>query len=172
MSVASTRDRLPRHATSISIHAPRERPLDCFLQGNYACYFNPRSPRGERPAAFIYSEWESTYFNPHSPRGERHSASSIHGTDYLFQSTLPARGATWISNTTLEQSQTFQSTLPARGATRVKLFRFPPHEFQSTLPARGATLAGSLCPLEAKDFNPRSPRGERPANRQVDGTRF
>ena len=58
----------------------------------------------------------------------------------------------------------FQSTLPARGATAACRCKFcKTCKFQSTLPARGATGAGQGRPVHyAGDFNPRSPRGERP----------
>ena len=36
----------------------------------------------------------AVYFNPHSPRGERPSSFDRGLYDFLFQSTLPARGAT------------------------------------------------------------------------------
>ena len=36
--------------------------------------------------------------------------------------------------------------------------------FQSTLPSRGATVPGSCQSPGSRDFNPRSPRGERPRN--------
>ena len=81
----------------------------------------------------------------------------------------------------------FQSTLPARGATRYFIFFLLRDKFQSTLPARGATVFALHLPLkcgisihaprEGSDpscgkilqllrsyFNPRSPRGERPAD--------
>ena len=56
----------------------------------------------------------------------------------------------------------FLSTLPARGATRFAVaawYMFP--KFLSTLPARGATLSLSSRLLGARNFYPRSPRGER-----------
>ncbi len=55
----------------------------------------------------------------------------------------------------------FQSTLPAWGAT-VLVYPISIHKaFQSTLPAWGATCALVLLYTCPKDFNPRSPRGER-----------
>ncbi len=101
-----------------------------------------------------------------------------------FQSTLPARGATFpVPIVTLILK--FQSTLPARGATSNAKAATAARVFQSTLPARGATGSGptglpaasgisihapregsdlSRYPLAPSglDFNPRSPRGERP----------
>ena len=98
-----------------------------------------------------------------------------------FQSTLPARGATPAP--ALPLLLPFQSTLPARGATEVRLLPVPMSIFQSTLPARGATSAvvrGVIAvaisihaPRTGSDrgdgaggqarrnFNPRSPHGER-----------
>ena len=56
-------------------------------------YFNPRSPRGERPSG-ARRRLRRSYFNPRSPRGERpRSAEALRGA-ILFQSTLPAWGAT------------------------------------------------------------------------------
>ncbi len=79
----------------ISIHAPREgsdSPVCCTAQNTV--YFNPRSPRRERPPRCI------------QPR--RVSA--------VFQSTLPAKGATEPPQNNFRLSK-FQSTLPAKGAT-------------------------------------------------------
>ena len=80
---------------AISIHAPRE-GSDSEGRAPYSrsAYFNPRSPRGERPG----------------PRNRGRTASG-------FQSTLPVRGATIRRRRSAAESS-FQSTLPARGATR------------------------------------------------------
>ena len=100
----------------------------------------------------------------------------------VFQSTLPARGATTPQEVTLT-SKTFQSTLPARGATADKRCNQLRKRFQSTLPARGATIPteemtdpdgisihaprtgsdahGGKPASARRDFNPRSPHGER-----------
>ena len=80
-------------------------------------------------------------------------AISIHapraGSDLLFECIIP-------------REMSFQSTLPVRGATddlldisRIKV------RFQSTLPVRGATLVLSYWNKIDKNFNPRSPCGER-----------
>ena len=105
-----------------------------------------------------------------------------------FQSTLPARGATLIDLVAMIFS-TFQSTLPARGATSSDIStvfilsisihapregsdntfassKHCPSTFQSTLPARGATFFPSGRYVIPPDFNPRSPRGERPGRQE------
>ena len=103
---------------------------------------------------------------------------------FIFQSTLPARGATdvirqldmnvYISihapregsdpsvGVILAAVQAFQSTLPARGATGNKAIVLAFGIFQSTLPARGATEYQMKQTCKWRNFNPRSPRGERP----------
>ncbi len=55
----------------------------------------------------------------------------------------------------------FQSTLPVRGATPSGSRETQRHLFQSTLPVRGATGRRCLCFGNCRDFNPRSPCGER-----------
>ena len=55
----------------------------------------------------------------------------------------------------------FQSTLPARGATINGIVNITHAVFQSTLPARGATHCPWCGHMMRKNFNPRSPHGER-----------
>ena len=147
-------------------------------------HFNPRSPHGERRRS-AGSFAQPRDFNPRSPHGERRGVNVYQSKRHLFQSTLPARGATiplsaasqsmrnfnprsphgerrlrWtVENTRLEK---FQSTLPARGATVALLSGRNSNQFQSTLPARGATHITSSIANRPRNFNPRSPHGERP----------
>ena len=103
-------------------------------------------------------------------------------TSKTFQSTLPARGAT-ADKRCNQLRKRFQSTLPARGATVSAVYNFLYEKFQSTLPARGATIPteemtdpdgisihaprtgsdahGGKPASARRDFNPRSPHGER-----------
>ena len=100
-------------------------------------------------------------FNPRSPHGERHG--DLHELDYplKFQSTLPARGATRraVQNKSPRQ---FQSTLPARGATFV--LGGVAETIQISIHAPRTGSDGVDCrnaKLDAENFNPRSPHGER-----------
>ena len=77
-----------------------------------------------------------------------------------FQSTLPVRGATVCRKSPAHKEQ-FQSTLPVRGATPMRKAMYMTRTFQSTLPVRGATIKGVKEPAMQKNFNPRSPCGER-----------
>ena len=126
----------------------------------------------------------SAYFNPRSPCGERLQQLALCPAIEVFQSTLPVRGATNGNGRKLANTYKFQSTLPVRGATRLGSFGVSTIQFQSTLPVRGATgdlsagpgrAAGfqSTLPVRGatrwkvvkrprpKNFNPRSPCGER-----------
>ena len=125
--------------SSISIHAPRggsdgSHGIDSLQADN----FNPRSPWGERlPSA-----------TPSTPTGQ-------------FQSTLPVGGAT--SPIQSQYAFSMISIHAPRGGSdaRASLDERPGVEFQSTLPVGGATRHRPCRSSGRKDFNPRSPWGER-----------
>ena len=148
---------------SISIHAPRAgsdakrpppRARRCPFQstlpvrgatgGKYcieerSANFNPRSPCGERRKETAPPSRELDHFNPRSPCGER----------------LPRRRLT-------QEFMSISIHAPragsdARIACIVKWF----FKFQSTLPVRGATGAQRTVAGQFRNFNPRSPCGER-----------
>ena len=104
-------------------------------------YFNPRSPCGERPLG--QSLWPGeVHFNPRSPCGERRR---------------------WCCR---QHSLTsFQSTLPVWGATALRAHRFRAVQISIHAPRVGSDRRWppSLCVL--RDFNPRSPCGERQGKR-------
>ena len=147
-------------------------------------HFNPRSPRGERLFP-PYLRENAVNFNPRSPRGERRDWLQCYDTLNVFQSTLPAWGATGRrhacsgearyfnprsprgerqnKNESNNKSNAFQSTLPAWGAT----FRAVSSKFEAYIsihaPRVGSDSPYSIAPCPGRYFNPRSPRGERPA---------
>ena len=90
--------------------------------------------------------------------------SDAHGftmSEYIdeFQSTLSSRRATGVIRN-LETARGFQSTLSSRRATDCGQAITPSMGFQSTLSSRRATGAGAAS-FSPRDFNPRSPHGER-----------
>ena len=104
---------------TISIHAPRT-GSDCEARTTSisGCYFNPRSPHGERLRLLDFV---------------------IHVCK--FQSTLPARGATLLLTGSIAQSD-ISIHAPRTGSDGYQLLINHQHlQFQSTLPARGATFA-------------------------------
>ena len=148
-------------------------------------YFNPRSPHGERQHGghkHAGRHHISTHaprtgsdglrprgvrlarnFNPRSPHGERLTYNGCITHCRLFQPTLPARGAT--SEASIFPSANAISThAPRTGSDRQggKVFGAL-GVFQPTLPARGATQTAQSSTPPAKNFNPRSPHGERRA---------
>ena len=145
-------------------------------------YFNPRSPHGERRTC-RNAACDRLGISIHAPRTgsdverlhrRRRIGISIHaprtGSDcYAVHGGLarhisihaPRTGSDAHHVLNREPSSEFQSTLPARGATRAKAVAITSAIFQSTLPARGATKPVPWRLRIARDFNPRSPHGER-----------
>ena len=168
----------------ISIHAPRTGSDFWFAIAPPTASISIHAPRtGSDPNRHSSTPNQSN-FNPRSPHGERRRQFFRIPQRLEFQSTLPARGATrWRS--CYGRMALFQSTLPARGATEfgfgaLNSFIISIHAprtgsdrrsgrtttrrrvFQSTLPARGATGRVRQKSPSRKNFNPRSPHGERP----------
>ena len=126
----------------ISIHAPREgSDFGAFLLSVLVFDFNPRSPRGERLLGFLRVGF-CHYFNPRSPRGERLRLTANTNVFTRFQSTLPARGAT---------PDVISETLT--------------HIISIHAPREGSDLTATDIIMPPENFNPRSPRGERPKKR-------
>ena len=136
---------------------------------------------------------DATNFNPRSPCGERRRAYKAHRTVNRFQSTLPVWGATlawshwkefmgisihaprvgsdiWAA-TAIRLMSKFQSTLPVWGATHFAKNSHVWQKFQSTLPVWGATPLIVLLRIILRNFNPRSPCGERQAALSLRGGR-
>ena len=146
----------------ISTHAPLA-GSDLALSVNAErCYtFQPTLPsRGATWRADNGSE-RICNFNPRSPRGERRAKSRMLPSTYEFQPTLPSRGATRYALRN-EQRYTISTHAPLAGSDDVRIFMDDIlRRFQPTLPSRGATSALSGRNESYKNFNPRSPRGER-----------
>ena len=167
----------------ISIHAPREgSDISPAAGRNLQTYFNPRSPRRERPPKSPETTMEH-HFNPRSPRRERRTASTARCTCTTFQSTLPEKGATFFgamgsgyiyisihapregSNPSMDRitmtKRNFNPRSPRRERRRKRSGLTRRLIFQSTLPEKGATGFASGSRPGRDHFNPRSPRRER-----------
>ena len=99
--------------------------------------FNPRSPYGERPDQ-NRRILPHHYFNPRSPYGERPYRTVTDKEMVKFQSTLPLRGATGVPGGSV-RSIRISIHAPLTGSDLVSRSRFWPF----------------------RNFNPRSPYGER-----------
>ena len=129
-------------------------------------YFNPHSPRGERPELhdeittsveisihtpregsdldMPYTGMYNNDFNPHSPRGERQLCACMR-----------------------VKTKKFQSTLPARGATDVVFIKSQPEVISIHTPREGSDFWQQVSAMMLIYFNPHSPRGERRRRRKI-----
>ena len=148
---------------TISIHAPREGSDFAAPGGRVGGLdFNPRSPRGERPHTVRLPLATDEHFNPRSPRGERPLLDAQDEMTRAFQSTLPARGAT-IQRGHLWRPMSISIHAPREGSDRREragLRRGP--DISIHAPREGSDSTTKSAAVAARNFNPRSPRGERP----------
>ena len=182
---ATSTARIQYVPTDISIHAPRG-GSDKKGQGHIKppAEFQSTLPAGGATICLSLCISVRPYFNPRSPRGERLYHSSVRHDYRDISIHAPRGGSDLDSEISNPEIKRFQSTLPAGGATiGDKKFReyfaisihaprggsddhpvavgFVKAVFQSTLPAGGATKEKSRAACAGKNFNPRSPRGER-----------
>ena len=100
------------------------------------------------------------YFNPRSPCGERPPGATLLSDANGFQSTLPMRGATIVICFPIGITQ-FQSTLPMRGATKAVQLIDQDDIISIHAPHAGSDKDRDSRGSSRKNFNPRSPCGER-----------
>ena len=168
----------------ISIHAllaesDQRHPQD----GQSLQDFNPRSPCGERPVTWMKSPRRPMIsihallaesdmpphcspifrsdFNPRSPCGERRDTMTDTQQQPKFQSTLSLRRATAAAFGGGVPSHISIHALLAESDVVVNFSDICLPEFQSTLSLRRATGLRVLHPGFYRNFNPRSPCGER-----------
>ena len=124
-------------------------------------YFNPRSPCGERHLSRSCGPSRSRYFNPRSPCGERReSPGREHTREATFQSTLPVWGATHAISAP-DRSIGISIHAPRVGSDEGD--RGPGRWLVISIhaPRVGSDPERLRRLREEKNFNPRSPCGER-----------
>ena len=131
-------------------------------------HFNPRSPCGERPRCYAFPRSRGN-FNPRSPCGERlwtprrwrASATSISTHAPLAGSDVPAEHGVRVGM--------ISTHAPLAGSDIAPGIAIPaPRDFNPRSPCGERPLSLCLGGHEVEDFNPRSPCGERPP-RSPDG---
>ena len=168
----------------ISIHAPRAGSdgnlrLHCPLH----CQISIHAPRAGSDPSLLLVQGGLTHISIHAPRaGSDAPTAPICSMRAAFQSTLPVRGAT-KAKFRRTAVRAFQSTLPVRGATLPFLSapmpslisihapragsdvpqprRWCSRPISIHAPRAGSDALGNWGILSGKDFNPRSPCGER-----------
>ena len=106
--------------------------------------FNPRAPRGARPAGVTRRQTVERGFNPRAPRGARPRTLPSSGGTPCFNPRAP-RGARLRIDPLFKPYRPFQSTRPTWGATSVPCGSSRNFQFQSTRPTWGATWLGRSC---------------------------
>ena len=168
----------------ISIHALREEG-DCSAGSAPSAHhnFNPRPPRGGRPAELFHSTANEVFQSTPSarratpPTAERESIMLIsihtlreegdcdHGcaaaSVWRFQSTPSARRATGRSRAEAVRGHISIHALREEGDNKSRCQCTKHRKFQSTPSARRATHCRLLFTLIFTNFNPRPPRGGR-----------
>ena len=125
--------------SEISIHAPRTgSDSKRVVFPAYPFKFQSTLPARGATAGFTGGKKERLYFNPRSPHGERLIGLKVRCQREIFQSTLPARGAT------------------AQHGVAQADFLISIHA-----PRTGSDAMSKHIPRSRRDFNPRSPHGER-----------
>ena len=159
---ATSKEDKQKMETTISIHAPRAgSDLTGMSDPEKWIRFQSTLPvRGATSfsrAAFA----GSCYFNPRSPCGERRGAGRRIRGNRLISIHAPRAGSDIQKLAFLSDSLGFQSTLPVRGATQRQKNRWELFYISIHAPRAGSDdepRAGRGVP---RDFNPRSPCGER-----------
>ena len=147
-------------AMRISIHAPLTgSDFTCKQVLSNSHDFNPRSPYGERPPK-KKERRTSKYFNPRSPYGERPPGLVLDDEKGRFQSTLPLRGATGsVHKIILTDFISIHAPLTGSDLCPRHIFLYPFISIHAPLTGSDRSkLRSNSC---LKNFNPRSPYGER-----------
>ena len=148
----------------ISIHAPRVgSDTSCLTRSQPLYDFNPRSPCGERRRPGD-SDRAGKNISIHAPRvGSDQDFVIKAPAPAPFQSTLPVWGATRCPRHPSGKHRAISIHAPRVGSDNGSTGeRNTSGRFQSTLPVWGATELDAVKEQLTKDFNPRSPCGERP----------
>ena len=146
----------------ISIHAPRMGSDRAPAGLPHPCEISIHAPRMGSDVAPRAVSAVQCYFNPRSPDGERHVSSGNAGDAGEFQSTLPGWGATGWLHQSVSGRHNFNPRSPDGERPSLPADTCTCGLFQSTLPGWGATCRPSRQPGRSGHFNPRSPDGERP----------
>ena len=127
-------------------------------------HFNPRSPDGERLRGHV-PPVRRVRISIHAPRMGSDSGYGARRQGSYISIHAPRMGSdSWRPRATVI-IMIFQSTLPGWGATLMLLEAVHGIVISIHAPRMGSDHTPSLAGFDCKDFNPRSPDGERPIGR-------
>ena len=101
-------------------------------------------------------------FNPRSPHGERQPGYIVPRNRYTISIHAPRTGSDGLSTSGQTSLKRFQSTLPARGATDAAAEVQAAFAISIHAPRTGSDRLRTWRWNIGRNFNPRSPHGERP----------
>ena len=131
-----------------------------FRQCHGHKYFNPRSPRGERPVHFKSGKY-GLDISIHAPRGGSDvTTCAPQFIESLFQSTLPAGGATPVC-ALCRWHNAISIHAPRGGSDKGGLAIDREPIISIHAPRGGSDGSQGFVRDSSGNFNPRSPRGER-----------
>ena len=119
-------------------------------------FISTRAPLAGSDCTWARRSSPISYFNPRSPRGERPDRDRPGRGSGRFQPALPSRGATIDPGETREWVL-FQPALPSRGATALSVVVCQKDLFQPALPSRGATSESAQQGRKLSLFQPALP---------------
>ena len=146
----------------ISIHAPRTGSDTASNPQRSGENISIHAPRTGSDATLARKILQDVDFNPRSPHGERHRPVRLLVVVDDISIHAPRTGSDSISVTDGAGAEIFQSTLPARGATARDAVARLDDDISIHAPRTGSDASLSARNYAPRDFNPRSPHGERP----------
>ena len=155
----------PSLVYSISIHAPRE-GSDPGTNGYWLIYdpISIHAPREGSDQTDLSYEELLQVISIHAPReGSDYGDFTQMPKTYAISIHAPREGSDAVRAAAATSPRTISIHAPREGSDTILVKAQDGFtRFQSTLPARGATLWDGISGSFGADFNPRSPRGERP----------
>ena len=146
---------------AISIHAPRTgSDLARAKPGADAGYFNPRSPHGERPGGdpFFYDSWDISI---HAPRTGSDAMVRCSGSAYFYFNPRSPHGERQLPSGWRNSPYNISIHAPRTGSDENLLHTVRDYIISIHAPRTGSDIVNKIIGRGIRDFNPRSPHGER-----------
>ena len=147
----------------ISTHAPRtgsDLKPQTERGKNYISTHAPRTGSDPSPPRLLQ---RLQHFNPRSPHGERLEEFVDVGISKTISTHAPRTGSDATQDAIRRLNGEFQPTLPARGATAALFHALYIFAISTHAPRTGSDpLQNGFNSVPIRNFNPRSPHGERP----------
>ena len=148
----------------ISTHAPRTgSDVNGFNTEARSLYFNPRSPHGERRAS-VRRKNSVQQISTHAPRtGSDHEHPHPKEPESPISTHAPRTGSDLRRRSCQYQDCTISTHAPRTGSDRLHRWRRIYKLISTHAPRTGSDMPPTCARNLWRNFNPRSPHGERPS---------